>query len=66
MESHTDALLSKAKFQNLIKSNEKISKLSKNDIKIKFKSQLENNLGLRSNDDIVDRYFSKHSNQIAE
>ena len=66
LENHTDALLSKAKFQNLIKSNEKISKLSKNDIKIKFKSQLENNLGLRSNDDIVDRYFSKHSNQIVE
>ncbi len=65
-EKYEEILLSKAKFQNLIKSNEKINKLSRKDIKIKFKSQLESSLGLRSTDDIVTRYFSKLSNQISE
>ena len=66
LKNYKETLVSKAKFQNLIKSNEKISRLSKKDIKTKFKSQIESNVGLRSSDDIVGRYFNKISNQIIE
>ena len=66
LENYKDKLLSKAKFQNLIKNNEKISKLSKKDILNKFKSQIKSNVGLRSSDDIVSRYYNKISNQIIE
>ena len=65
-EKYEDELLSKAKFQNLIKSNEKISKLTKKDIETKFKAQLESNIGFRSKNDIVSRYFNKLSSQIVE
>ena len=66
LENYKDKLLSKAKFQNLIKNNEKISKLSKKDIINKFKSQIKSNVGLRSSEDIVSRYYNKISNQIIE
>ena len=65
-ENYEDELLSKAKFQNLIKSSEKITNLNKNDIQKKFQSNLQSNLGLRSNDEIIERYLNKLSNQIIE
>jgi histidyl-tRNA synthetase len=66
LEKYEESLLTKAKFQNLIKSNEKITKLSKNDIETKFKTQLDSNIGFRSKNDIVGRYLNKLSNQIDE
>ena len=66
LEKYEESLLIKAKFQNLIKSNEKITKLSKNDIETKFKTQLDSNIGFRSKNDIVGRYLNKLSNQIDE
>lgn len=65
-ENYEEELLSKAKFQNLIKSSEKINNLSKEDIQKKFHSHLQSNFGLRSSDDIIDRYLNKLSNQIIE
>ena len=54
------------KFQNLIKSSKKTKSLSKDEIKEKFSIELQSNLGLRSQDEVVDRYFNKLSNQVFE
>ena len=35
-------------------------------IKEKFSIELQSNLGLRSQDEVVDRYFNKLSNQVVE
>lgn len=66
LKNYEDELLGKAKFQNLIKSNKKSDNLSKDEIKEKFSIELESNLGLRSHDEVVDRYFNKISNQVIE
>ena len=65
-KNYKEELLSKAKFQNLIKSGKKTKSLSKDEIKEKFSIELQSNLGLRSQDEVVDRYFNKLSNQVFE
>ena len=66
LKNYEEELLSKAKFQNLIKSGKKTEILSKDEIKEKFSIELQSNLGLRSQDEVVDRYFNKLSNQVVE
>jgi len=65
-KNYEEELLSKAKFQNLIKSSKKTENLRKDEIKEKFSIELQSNLGLRSQDEVVDRYFNKLSNQVIE
>ncbi|MEC8048234.1 MAG: ATP phosphoribosyltransferase regulatory subunit [Chloroflexota bacterium] len=66
LKNYEEELLSKAKFQNLIKSGKNTESLSKDEIKEKFSIELQSNLGLRSQDEVVDRYFNKLSNQVVE